>query len=292
MFSNVVVGVDGGAGGRDAAALAALVAEPSACLTFARVRASDVSSDAELESFGTGGLKMSEEEVEAERGLWPGAADARLIMARSVGEGLEELAAHFTAGLIVIGACQRGGLGRVVVGDDAASVLHHARRSVAVAPRGYSARAQSIRRIGVAYDGSPQSEVAHRLAQALARRLEASLVPVRVAMPHVYAGGVGSGAAYVEDPEDLVRRTRAELGDSGPQVKIVVGQPGQELAAFSKTVDLLVCGTRRNDLLRRVALGSTSEYLARHCHAPLIVAGPDLPEPEGGVQETQAAGGV
>ena len=158
-------------------------------------------------------------------------------------------------------ACERGPLGRIVVGDDAASVLHHAHRAVAVTPTGYSVTPHSIRRIGVAYDGSPPSDAAYRAAEQLAHRRGATLVARCVVTPHVYATGVAAGAAYMEDPEDLIRRTRAALGEMGERVEIVVGPVGQELANFSQTVDLLACGTRRNKLLRRVTLGSTSGYL-------------------------------
>lgn len=281
MFSNIVVGVNGREGGHDATALAALLAARDARLAFVSVHTSDLGPEGEVASGSASGWTGAADQlVRNERELWAGPAEARLIAAPSVGEGLERLAAHREADLIVIGACERGSLGRVVVGDDAASVLHQSQRTVAVAPREYSLSSHSIRRIGVAYDGSPESQAAYEIAQRLADGVGASLVARCVVTPHVFATGLGAGAAYMEDPEDLIARTRAGLGAMSDRVEVVVGPTGQELAVFSQRVDLLVCGSRHNDLLRRVTLGSTSGYLARHSAAPLIITPAGVPTPE------------
>ncbi|HET9720976.1 MAG TPA: universal stress protein [Solirubrobacteraceae bacterium] len=281
MFSNVVVGVNGREGGRDAAALAAALATPGAHATFARVHTSDLEPVPDsADGFGPPDRRLAASQVEAELRIWTGPAEGRVISAPSVGEGLERLAARRQADLIVIGACERGPLGRVLVGDDAASVLHHAQRAVALASKRYATTPHSIRRVGVAYDGSSPSDAAFRAAERLAHGRGASLVARCVVTPHVYATGVAAGAGYMEDPEDLIERTRAALGERRERVEIVVGPVGQELVNFSQTVDLLVCGSRHNRLLRRVTLGSTSGYLARHSGAPLVICGPAAqPEP-------------
>jgi hypothetical protein len=54
---------------------------------------------------------------------------------------------------------------------------------------------------------------------------------------------------------------------------------GETLAAFSETVDLLICGSRSKGIVRRVALGSTSDYLSRHCACPLIITTAAVQEP-------------
>jgi nucleotide-binding universal stress UspA family protein len=46
------------------------------------------------------------------------------------------------------------------------------------------------------------------------------------------------------------------------------------LVALSREVDLLVCGSRRHGPLRRLVLGSTSDYLAHHVDVPLIITAP------------------
>jgi hypothetical protein len=44
------------------------------------------------------------------------------------------------------------------LGDEARAVLDDAPCSVAVTPHGYAARPHDLSKIGVAYDGSPESE--------------------------------------------------------------------------------------------------------------------------------------
>ncbi len=253
MFSNIIVGADGNSGERDAAALAAKIGGPTARLTLVHVERTD-----------PGPTRASDQ------GSQP--SEAVCVTASSVGAGLERCAADRGADLIVVGACERGAIGRVLIGDDAASVLHQAQRPVAIAPRGYASRDHTLSTVGVAYDGSAESEMARGWAEDLARGLGAELVAQCVVPPHFYATGVGAGAGYMEDPEDLVARTRAALGDLADGVKIVVGLVDPELLTFSHEVDLLVCGSRHNQLLRRVTMGSTSGYLAHHAACPLIVA--------------------
>jgi nucleotide-binding universal stress UspA family protein len=50
-----------------------------------------------------------------------------------------------------------------------------------------------------------------------------------------------------------------------------LGVPGEELAEFGERVDLLVVGSRAYGPLRRLMLGSTSQYLAAHARCPLLV---------------------
>jgi nucleotide-binding universal stress UspA family protein len=70
----------------------------------------------------------------------------------------------------------------------------------------------------------------------------------------------------------------------------VYGAVRDELVAFSQTVDLLVCGSRRNGPVRRLAFGSTSEYLTRHVDVPLLIApSTDTPTIERWLAERQAA---
>ena len=175
----------------------------------------------------------------------------------------------WAADLIVVGGCHRSAIGRVVVGDDARSVLRHAPCAVAIAPAGYAERPGSIRKIGVAYDGSEQSTVALAHAALLADGTGAELIVRDV------VGGYGdawlAGATYVEDAQ-VIAAERARLGAAdGAHVDVVVGFPNEELARLSEDVDVLVCGSRHQGAIKRVRLGSTSEYLSRHSACPLVV---------------------
>jgi nucleotide-binding universal stress UspA family protein len=53
--------------------------------------------------------------------------------------------------------------------------------------------------------------------------------------------------------------------------RAVYGLAGEELAAFSEDVDLLVVGSRGYGPVRRLVLGSTSDYLERHARCSLLV---------------------
>ncbi len=51
----------------------------------------------------------------------------------------------------------------------------------------------------------------------------------------------------------------------------VYGLAGEELAAFGDRVDILVVGSRGYGPVKRLVLGSTSDYLQRHAHCALLV---------------------
>jgi hypothetical protein len=51
----------------------------------------------------------------------------------------------------------------------------------------------------------------------------------------------------------------------------VYGLTGEELAAFGDELDVLVVGSRGYGPVKRLMLGSTSEYLERHARCSLVV---------------------
>ena len=93
----------------------------------------------------------------------------RAIPSDSAARVLTEVAEAEQADLIVVGSSRRSELGRLLPGTTAERLLHDAPCPVAVAPRGYSGG--DIRRIGVAYDGSPEADAALRAAESLAVEL-------------------------------------------------------------------------------------------------------------------------
>jgi nucleotide-binding universal stress UspA family protein len=273
MYANVVVGIDGRSGGRDAAALASTLAA-NAALTFAHVRVV-----AAVPSRGSPGVydaaehERSSEILERERGLGRPDTDTVSRAATSVGAGLHDVAEGCASDLIVVGSCHRSAVGRVLVGDDARSVLHHAPCAVAVAPAGYADRPRQTGTIAVAFDGSDESEVALAHAALLARDLGAKLATHNIVEPRVYGGaGWATASVAVESPEAAVAAARARLGDLDEvEFDVIVGSVREELAALSERVDVLVCGSRHQTAGKRVLLGSTSDYVARHSACPLLV---------------------
>ena len=236
MYTDVVVGIDGTDAGRDALAVAHTLAPSVVHLALAHVRVLEAPA---LRGGDPSSEAQTREDsiqlLSAERrraAAAAAAAETLSVLAPDVGSGLHDVAESRGADLLVIGGCHRSAIGRVLAGDDTRAVLQRAPCAVAVAPRGYRLRAKPLEIIGVADDDSAQSQVALAHARALSRETGARVVARRC---------------------------------------VGIGTSGEELTAFSGTVDLLICGSRRHGIVRRVALGATSDYLSRHCACPLII---------------------
>ena len=72
----------------------------------------------------------------------------------------------------------------------------------------------------------------------------------------------------------------------GVEGRAVYGLTGEELAAFSDELDLLVVGSRSYGPFKRLVLGSTSDYLERHARCSLLV----LPRCRGAADGRTSAG--
>jgi nucleotide-binding universal stress UspA family protein len=101
--------------------------------------------------------------------------EMRLVSNASPAAGVHAVAEEVGASLIVVGSSHRFGLGRVLAGSVAESVLTGAPVAVAIAPHGYAAADTGLTTIGCGFDGSPESHEALAWAHALARRRRAHL---------------------------------------------------------------------------------------------------------------------
>jgi nucleotide-binding universal stress UspA family protein len=277
MFENVLVGVDGSANGRDAIALASRLADPSGKLTLANVHAGETYP---LHAI-TPGLLAEERDaslrlLERERAEAGVEAELLSLDAASPGAGLHRQAEDQGADLLVVGSCSRGPFGRVVLGDDTRAALNGSPCAVAIAARGYAAHPTPIAKVGVAYNGSPESERALAKAREAAAPTRAQIEVLEVVAIPSYAF-TGLMAPSIGDSVDLmITEANARLSKlPGVEGRAVYGLSGEELAAFSKDVDLLVVGSRSYGPVKRLVLGSTSEYLERHARSSLLV----LPRP-------------
>ena len=226
LFPTVVVGDDDGPGGRDALALARALADPGATITPVTVQTSGP----------------------------------------AVSETLHEAASAARADLLVIGACHRGPVGRVLAGDDTRRIVRDAPCPVAVAPHGYAEAGHELARIGVGYDGDREAEAALRLARAIADRgvqaLDVKAVPLWPAEEAL-------------DPvrrERTLERTRAMLTTHGDMPGTT--WTGIELPALAEEVDLLVVGAHRRNALLRLLDPSSAERLSRDLPCPLLAVPP------------------
>ena len=292
MFGNVIVGVDGRQGGRDAIALARLLLAPggrlalaNACSGFvppagawveasqsAAVMAEGVGPVAQRDLPAMATIERTESEELLQRERAATGIDAELISTGpdSAGRALHELAEQQDADLLVVGSCHRGLLGRVLIGNDTLASLNGCNCAIAIAALDFES--DRFRTIGVGYDGSPESKAALAVARDLAQRHGASVEACETVqlVPFSYSplGGVALSAALQGMLAEADMRLSALEGVTG---EAVIGSSGEELAAFSGRLDLLVVGSRGYGPLRRLIFGSTSHYLAGHARCSLLV---------------------
>jgi len=276
MFKEVLVGIDGTPHGRDAIALARQLADAQAQLTLVHVHWRRLWSGRPVaveyfEAETAHSWHLLEREKEAS-GI---SAELASVFATSPGRGLHLEAEQRRADLIVVGSSGRGFLGRAVLGDDARAAINGASCAVAIAPHGFADARRRLERIGVAYNGTPESDAALAAARGIAARTDATLSALDVALlPALAYGYTADRSRYVREEIDAACRVVEGLADVAGRA--VGGLPGEELARFSGEVDLLVVGSRGYGPIGRLILGSTSNYLARHARSALLV----LPRPE------------
>jgi len=272
MFEHVIVGVDGNEGGRDAIALARLLASPDARLALAHVCMGDaLRTRGSTSPYGTAERDRGIELLERERAETGIAAQLHVVRSASVGRGLHVLAESSGADLLIVGSCRRGLLGRVMVGDDTRAALNGAPCAVAVAPAGYALEPAMMQEIGVAYNGSPESEHALAIGQRLAAESGARLSAFEaVTLPaYLFLGGTEPVEDSVAQIVERAREKIAALGGVEPHA--AYGLPVEELTLYSASLDLLIVGSRDYGPIGRIVHGSTSGDLARTARCPLLI---------------------
>ncbi len=271
MFNKIIVGVDEHAGGRDAIALARNLAEPESTLTLVNIHAGFPAigrgTNRDFEAVEHDRAQALLERVRAETGV-----DAALLThgAASVGHGLHELAQTLNADLLVIGSNRRTVTGRVLMGDDASVALSHAPCAVAVAPSGYAQHPHPMREIGVAYNGTAESEHAIAVARRLAAQHGAKLSAFEaVSLPSYAFVGVPAPTEDIVESlvEDAIARIEA-LG--GIEAHAVYGPARKELAVYGASLDLLILGSRDYGPIGRLLHGSTTHELAHTAPCPVL----------------------
>jgi nucleotide-binding universal stress UspA family protein len=270
MFTNIIVGVDGRRGGRDAIELARLLAAPDARIALAHVYGTFSPAHAVEPRILSRELAMELLERDA------AGIDATPVALgdTTVGSGLKQLAARTQADLLVVGSCHHGILGRVLLGDDARAAVTEAPCAVAIAPTGYEPPTH-LERIGVGYYGSREANAALEIARSIANAQDGHvLVRAVVSLRDIPSGEPipnnwpKLAVGLMDDKQRALRR----LGDI--EADATYGEPSEQLAHYSEHLDLLLIGSRGYAPIDSWLERSSSRYLAQHAHCPLMVVPP------------------
>ncbi len=284
MFTNVLIGTDGRQGGRDAVALARELAAPQATFTLAHVYDTFLGT-------GAGGAVLapraaSQQLLERERELAGLDAQLEARGERRIGHGLHEIAEETRADLLVVGSTRHALLGRVLLGDDCRAALDGAACAIAIPPRGYALVQHDLRRLGVGYDASPESERALSTARELAALHGGEIRALRVISLQDVREERPIPADWPQAIDELIERQTKQLGKiDGVAVGVRYGGPREDLVQFGKDLDLLIVGSHAQGPLGRVFHGSVSRYLAGHVACPLLVLPPEVSAHRGAAAE-------
>lgn len=271
MFDNVVVAIDEYERGRDALELAEELGSDGGEMTLVYVEVlqeqpspeADTRPDDERQQSGLGRLRKLRDETHS-------VAEVSRIQAPSVRRGLHEFAAGRAADLIVIGAGSRSPVTRMVLGDEARAVLDDAPCAVAVAPHGYAARPHDLSKIGVAYDGSPESEQALALARRIANEHDSTLSAFKAVHAPAYARDIWDVEGEVDERIEEASQRIAALGGVEPHAALA-DDTVKGLRDYEASVDLLVLGSHSYSPPEHLVPRSKSQRLADEPARPLLV---------------------
>lgn len=189
---------------------------------------------------------------------------------------------HFD--LCVVGAGNQNWLGRFLLGSTSTAVIHATQTPVLVVHEDPVMKDKLS--VIVATDGSDYSTSAIDTFCALADPAKCSTLAVSVVQPAgtpvLEIGGSYFTRPLSEDQMlDLEALAQADVDKAVEQLqaagfettgRVLMGTAGTELlhAAEQEEADLIVAGSRGLGAFARVAVGSTSDQLARHARATLL----------------------
>lgn len=297
--SLILVGHDGSPHADDALALARLIAAaegaeivlgrvfPWQPLSAGLVSLPDLR--AEYEAQERRSMDLLQELAERE------GVSAQAIQDSSRARGLHDLVEQLQPALVVVGSSHRSAAGQALAGNVALQLLNGLERPVAVAPAGYAQGKHVLGKIGVGYDGSPESRAALATAGELAGSADAELEIIGVTIPHSdlnatpWAFGWEAGSALSDFEERMRGRVEAAAGQVPAQItrseRVEIGPPARVLCEASDHLDLLVTGSRGYGPARRLLLGSVSGRVVREARCPVLV----VPRPAPGDGELDTA---
>jgi nucleotide-binding universal stress UspA family protein len=275
-----IIGYDGSGGARDALTLGSMLAQAARWpIEVVCAYASDPSTEGTR--FGVADLRTAREQAEARTAEgYDALGDVDTVLCRAVAatspaEGLHHQVEHEQTSLLVIGSSRWARSGRVTPGSTGERLLGGAPCPVAMAPRGLADRdRRTLRRVGVAYEGSREAHAALLAARWIADGERAELEVIGVfelnrydaelehRHPHLPAH-LATSRAY------FMAHLHAAAG--GAEATIRTGDPAHEIVAATYHLDLLVLGSRRYGPAPAVLLGATSARVMRAAACPVLV---------------------
>jgi len=270
--ARIAAGIDGFPEGRDAATFGRLLAEATGAeLMLVAVHSAPLLPQPPELNYASRRKESQRILREVRDSLAPGARTATATD-HSVPRSLQRVVRRHHCDLLVVGSSRLGPEGRVRIGKRTRQLLCHFECALAVAPRGLHKDPRPLRRIGVGYDGGPESTAALALAASIAVAAGAGLQVQAVVddrLPGLAWSSLSSvlGLTWDEVVQAEMQRSREQAlaaghrTEAGPDVAVARGRPADALLALSETVDLLVIGSRRWGPTARLLLGSTGEAL-------------------------------
>jgi len=286
MFKNVIVGIDGRSGGRDAAALARRLVDPEGQLTLVHVHLETTAVI--VHEFGSSAREEAQKMLEDEREAAGREAELAHVGGTSVAVGLHRYAESHSADLLVLGACHRGVVGRILAGDDARDSLQGAPCAVAISPRGYVESSTPIEIIGVGYDGSAKSRAALARASELAADADAEIHALILVTAVRFDGSKLAPLNSVMGTDPRLNEMRRQLNDvDRVSARPAYGLPVEELGTFGEEVDLLLLGSRSEGPKPQLVIERITKHLARAARCPLLIV-PLIPRQPGPSEDSTA----
>jgi nucleotide-binding universal stress UspA family protein len=149
---------------------------------------------------------------------------------------------------------KEGGL----LGSVAEAVVRNSGKPALITPETFL----EIESVGLAYDGSDPAAKALKLSLELSKQASWPLTVV------VISSDAQKSAALSTEIEDIVEAQSADCA-----VIILQGKEGEEIIKFIKegSVELMVMGAYGHNRLRELLLGSTTSFVLRKSHIPVLL---------------------
>jgi nucleotide-binding universal stress UspA family protein len=129
----------------------------------------------------------------------------------------------------------------------------------------------------VALDGSQQAEAILEDVIPLAKKLDASVELVRVALPAITGMGIGDipGVVFHDDPKPYLREVQIRLLEEGINARIapLEGRAASAILERAKVTDafLIALTTHGRTGVERILMGSIAEEIVRHASCPVMI---------------------